>query len=184
MVAKWRLIRQVLVSGHRCSAGCNSGEYGGRKSRCTCSGTRKRRLVCQPARSSTSTICLWGLAPTVWAKAASSASKSGMRDAGRQVKDRATRGGMDKADDVAPGKAMPHDRCGSLANRGPHSTQQRFQADSVFIHRPQLYPCRRKRGRDRTYQGAQVFLKSACASGSARACWGRGTCRLCLSLTR
>ena len=41
MVAKCRLTSTVLVSGHRCSAGCSSGEYGGRKSRCTCSGTRR-----------------------------------------------------------------------------------------------------------------------------------------------
>src|SRR5258707_10913616 len=78
-MAVWRLIRTVLVSGHRCSAGCNSGEYGGRKSKWTCSGTRRCTLVgFQPARSSTSTICFVGLAPTCCAKAANSTSKSGM----------------------------------------------------------------------------------------------------------
>ena len=39
-----------MVRGQRCSAGWSSGEYGGRKSKCTCSGTRNRRLACQPAR--------------------------------------------------------------------------------------------------------------------------------------
>jgi hypothetical protein len=78
MVAKCRLISTELVSGHRCSAGCNSGEYGGKKSKWRCSGTRRRALVCQPARSSTRTICLRGLAPTASAKAASSISKSAM----------------------------------------------------------------------------------------------------------
>ena len=78
MVAKWRLTSTVLVSGHRCSAGCSSGEYGGRKSKWTWSGTRRRCVLCQPARSSTSTICLRGEAPTAGAKAASSASKSGI----------------------------------------------------------------------------------------------------------
>src|SRR5258708_15660614 len=78
MVAKWRLTSTELVSGHRCSAGWSSGEYGGRKRRCTWSGTRRRTLACQPARSKTSTICLVGLAPTCCAKAASSTSKRGM----------------------------------------------------------------------------------------------------------
>jgi hypothetical protein len=32
-LAKWRLIRQVLVSGQRCSAGWSSGEYGGQEDR-------------------------------------------------------------------------------------------------------------------------------------------------------
>jgi phosphate transport system substrate-binding protein len=33
MLANWRLTSDVLVSGHRCSAGCRSGEEGGRKCR-------------------------------------------------------------------------------------------------------------------------------------------------------
>ena len=41
-------------------------------------GTRSRRLVCQPARSSTSTIGFRGLAPTWRAKAANSTSKRGI----------------------------------------------------------------------------------------------------------
>src|SRR5260221_206693 len=79
IVAKWRLTRQLLVSGHRCSAGCSSGAYGGRKRKWRCSGTRSLTLVgFQPARSSTSTGCLVGLAPAWRAKAASSTSKTGI----------------------------------------------------------------------------------------------------------
>src|SRR5271165_814512 len=51
IVAKCWLMRTELVNGHRCSAGWSSGEYGGRNNRCTCSGTRRRTLLCQPARS-------------------------------------------------------------------------------------------------------------------------------------
>ena len=61
---------------------------------------------------------------------------------------------MDKANQVAPGKALTHDGRGSVANRGPHPAEQRFQADTVLIHRPQLYPRLRKSGSDRAYKGA------------------------------
>src|SRR5215469_11188239 len=47
-------------------------------SRCTCSGTRTLGLTCQPAPSSTSTICLLGPAPTAWANASSSTEKRSM----------------------------------------------------------------------------------------------------------
>jgi hypothetical protein len=50
----------------------------GRNNRCIWSGTGKYRLVCHPARLSTSTISLRGPAPTARANAASSASKRGM----------------------------------------------------------------------------------------------------------
>jgi len=33
MLSKWRFTSGSLVSAHRCSAGCNSGEYGGRNKR-------------------------------------------------------------------------------------------------------------------------------------------------------
>jgi hypothetical protein len=46
--------------------------------------------------------------------------KEGNRDAGGQMKDGAARGGMDKADDVAPGKAVLNNGYRSLANRRPH----------------------------------------------------------------
>jgi hypothetical protein len=51
----------ALVSGQRCSAGGDSGEYGCSKSKWTWSGTQRWTVVCSsghPARSSTSTICL------------------------------------------------------------------------------------------------------------------------------
>jgi hypothetical protein len=60
------------------STGWSAGEYGGKKRRWRWSGTRKRWVLCHPARSRTRTICLVGLASTACANAASSASKSGI----------------------------------------------------------------------------------------------------------
>jgi hypothetical protein len=56
MLAKCWLAKTVFVSGsetNRCSAGCSSGECGGRSSKWTCSGTRTRGLACPvcPARA-------------------------------------------------------------------------------------------------------------------------------------
>ncbi len=90
MEAKWRLTRTVLVSGHRCSAGWSSGEYGGRKSKWTWSGTRRRWVLCQPARSNTSTICLRGTGSDGVGKGGEFGLEEGHAHDGGQVKDRAT----------------------------------------------------------------------------------------------
>ena len=57
---------------------------------------------------------------------------------------------MDKADHVAPGKAVLHDRHRSLANRRPHPSLQRFEPDAMLIHGPQLYLGVGKGGSDRS----------------------------------
>jgi hypothetical protein len=70
-------------------------------------------------------------------------------DRGRQVEDSAARGGMDEADEVAPGEAVADQRERALANGRPDAPQQRFEADPVLIDGPQLDPRVRKGGRDR-----------------------------------
>jgi hypothetical protein len=67
--------------------------------------------------------------------------KEGDTDAGGQrgqMEDRVARGRMDKANEIAPGEAVAHWCERSLANRRPHATQERFQADTMLVHRPQL----------------------------------------------
>jgi hypothetical protein len=59
-------------------------------------------------------------------------------DAGRQMEVGAARRGMDKADEVAPGVAVLHGRNGPLANRRPDASQERFQANTMLIRRPQF----------------------------------------------
>ena len=55
-----------------------------------------------------------------------------------QVKDGATGGGMDKADQVAPVVAVLDRSEGTLSVKTPDLVQDRFQPDAVFIHGPQL----------------------------------------------
>ena len=50
--------------------GLQLGGVGREEQRWTWSGTRSLTLVCQPARSKSSTNCFAGLAPACWAKAA------------------------------------------------------------------------------------------------------------------
>ena len=72
-VIRWRrkTIHHVGIGeGHKWSACCSAGEWGGKTSRWRWSGTYKRCVLCQPVRSSTSTICLERIVPTAVAKAA------------------------------------------------------------------------------------------------------------------
>jgi hypothetical protein len=59
-------------------------------------------------------------------------------DTGGEVKDRATGSGVDKADDIPPGETVPHNGGWPLANGRPDSPQKWLQADTMFIHGPQL----------------------------------------------
>lgn len=45
--------------------------------------------------------------------------EEGNADGRGQMEERPTRGGMDEADQIAPFEAMPHRRCGPLANWRP-----------------------------------------------------------------
>lgn len=59
-------------------------------------------------------------------------------DRRRQMEDGLSGGGMDKADEIAPGEAMPHQGNGALTDRCPHPPEQRFEADAVFIDGPEV----------------------------------------------
>jgi hypothetical protein len=95
-----------------------------------------------------------------------------------------TRGRMDEPHQVAPFEAVADWGEGPLANRRPDASEQRLEANAMFVGRPQLDLGVRKSGRDGSYERADLFLKSACCSALASACRGRGTCRLCLARTR
>ena len=83
-------------------------------------------------------LLAWCWLPTWRAKAASSASKSGMLTDGRQMKDGASRGGMDEAHQIAPFVAVLHGSEGTLAVDTPDLVQDGLQANAVFVDRPQL----------------------------------------------
>ena len=54
---------------------------------------------------------------------------------------------MDKADEVAPLEAVLDGGNRTLANRRPDPPEQRFEADPMFIGRPQLHLRMRERRR-------------------------------------
>ena len=56
---------------------------------------------------------------------------------------------MDKAHQIAPGKAVLHDRCGALPNGRPEAGEQRFEANAMFVGGPQFDLRVRKGGGDR-----------------------------------
>jgi len=91
---------------------------------------------------------------------------------------------MDEADDVAPLKAVLHHRHRPLTDRRPDAPQQRLQADTMLVGRPQLDLGVREGGRHCLQQRSHFFLKLSCCSVLAKAWRGRGTCGLCLSRCR
>src|SRR5215467_3772404 len=54
------------------------------------------------------------------------------------MEDRAARGRMDEADEVAPFKAVLHGRQWPLPIQAPDFLQERLEADAVFVDRPYL----------------------------------------------
>lgn len=105
-------------------------------------------------------------------------------DRGGQVKEGPARGRMDKADEIAPLEAVLDGGERSLPDRRPHAAQHRFEANAMLIRGPELHVGLGERRRHRPQQRADLFLNSACCSGSASTCCGRGTCWLCLSRCR
>ena len=100
------------------------------------------------------------------------------------MKDGAPRGGMDKANKIPPIVAVL-DRCRwALPVEAPHFVQDRLQPDAVLVDRPELDARLGVRGRDRLDERAELFLNSACCSGSANTCRGRGLRRLTSRRTR
>ena len=65
-------------------------------------------------------------------------------DGGGQMEDGATRGGMDKADEVAPFIAVLHRRERALPVKTPDLVRDRLEADAMLVHRPQFDPGVRK----------------------------------------
>ena len=101
-----------------------------------------------------------------------------------QMKEGTPRGRMDKADEIAPGKAVLDHGGWTLANRRPNLAQQRLQADTVFVGGPEFNGGVREGVSDGPYERAELFLNAACCSASAKAWRGRGAWRLCLSRCR
>lgn len=110
--------------------------------------------------------------------------KDGNADRRGQMEDGASGGGMDKADEIAPGKAVLDHGGGTLANRRPNLAQQRLQADTVFVGGPEFNRGVREGVSDCRYERAELFLNAVCCSASAMAWRGRGAWRLCLSRCR
>ncbi len=104
--------------------------------------------------------------------------------AGGQMKDRAARGGMDKADEIAPLVAVLHGSEGTLPVETPDLVQDRLEPDAVFVDRPELDLRVREGGRDLAEERAELFLKASCAAGSACTWRGRGLRRLPSRRTR
>ncbi|HEV8193028.1 MAG TPA: hypothetical protein VGP82_16310 [Ktedonobacterales bacterium] len=57
--------------------------------------------------------------------------EEGDADGRGQMEERAPRGGMDDADEVAPFETMAHGSQGALPNRCPDPTQEGFEADRI-----------------------------------------------------
>lgn len=55
-----------------------------------------------------------------------------------QMEERAPGGGMDEADEIAPGEAVLYRGNWTLTNRRPDLAQQWLEADAVFVGRPQF----------------------------------------------
>lgn len=105
-------------------------------------------------------------------------------DTRREVKDGASRGRMDKADEIAPVIAVLDRRRGAVTVEAPDLLEDRLQADTVLIDRPELDARLRVGGRDRLDDRPQLFLKAVCCSGSASTWRGRGLSRLPSSRTK
>ena len=108
--------------------------------------------ACQPARSRTRTICLAGTRAHLAGKGGQLDLEERDAHAGRQMEEGASRGGMDEADEVAPGEAVLHEGDRALANRRPDATQERLEADAMLVGRPQLDRGVGKGGGDRAQQ--------------------------------
>ena len=106
------------------------------------------------------------------------------RDTRGQVKDGAARGGMDEAHQVAPVIAMLHRRERAVAIEAPHFVQDRLQPNAVLVNGPEFNGGLREGRSDRLDERAELFLNSACCSGSAWTCRGRGLRRLPWRRTR
>jgi hypothetical protein len=83
---------------------------------------------------------------------------------------------MDETGEPPPGAAVLHHSVWPRPTAWrPGAAEQRFQADAVFVHRPQLDGGMREGRRHLPQERPQFFLKVSCSAGSAKAWRGRGT---------
>src|SRR3954447_1865361 len=167
--------------GQRCSAGCSSGEYGGRWASRIPSGTTRFGAVCQPALSSPSTRMRSRPAPASRANKASSAAKNGLETPFETYQntspehlagDRLHEGG-----DVQPLVAGVTKCDGPLTLGGPHPPDDRLQPNAVLVGRPDFDRLVRVLGPLLGDSLFQLFLNVSHSSGVAAAGWrGRGFC--------
>ena len=119
-------------------------------------------VLCQPARSRTSTICLLGRRPPRRAKAASSASKSGMLT-GRQVEEGAARR---RDGQSRPGSAIRSDAAQGRADAARRNTRPCAGSASARCgvrRSPRARPARGgRRSRLRGAAGGAFFERSCC----------------------
>jgi len=130
---------------------------------------------------------LGGTRPDVLGKGGQLDLKEGDADGGSEVEDRPARGGMDKADQIAPVIAVLHWRERALPVEAPNFVQDRLEPDAVLVDGPtpqQLNGGLREGGRDGLDERPYLFLNSACWSGSAKTWRGRGLRRLPSRRTR
>ncbi len=106
------------------------------------------------------------------------------RDRGGQVEDGATRGRLDKADQIAPLEAVLHRRNRPLAVETPDLVQDGLQPDAMFVDRPELDVGLREGGGDHADERAELFLKASCSLASACTWRGRGLRRFPSRRTR
>ncbi len=96
---------------------------------------------------------------------------------GGQLPNRAARGWVDKADQVAPLVAVLYRGNGPLAGEDPDLLELRLEADAVLVHRPEFDLGVGERGRYLAQERPKFFLKVAWVSASAWTWRGRGTSR-------
>jgi hypothetical protein len=94
------------------------------------------------------------------------------------MEDGAPRGGVDEAHQGAPVVAVLDRGNGALPVEAPDLVEDRLQPDAMFVRGPELDAGLGEGGGDRLDPRAALFLNSACCSGSARTCRGRGLRRL------
>jgi len=102
---------------------------------------------------------LLGSCPDVVSECRQLRREQGNADGGRQMKERASGGGMRKAHEVAPFVPMLDRSKRTLPVETPDVAQDRFEADALFVDSPQLDTRQRKCRRHLTQQGTQTRLE-------------------------
>jgi hypothetical protein len=99
----------------------------------------------------------------------------GNRHGGQEQPPRPARPRLHEGIEIAPLVAMLHRRLRALAAWAPDAAEDGFEPDAVLVGGPQLHLLLGVRLLHGVHYGREVFLKAACAAGSAFAWRGRGT---------